>query len=156
MCEMKYFQILSYPLGKIVLQADEKHLISLRFAEDNVFFDQNPNNITEMCATQLEEYFTHRRKKFDCPLLLDGTFFQVKIWKTLLQVPYGHVVTYKQLARMAGVPRAVRAVANALGANKLPVFVPCHRVIRSDGSLGGFTPGLHIKKFLLNLEGVTF
>ena len=82
----------------------------------------------------------------------DGTPFQQKVWREIKKIPRGKTVTYKELARRVGKPRAVRAVANAVGANKLLVTIPCHRVVRSDGTLGGYAGGLSAKKKLLALE----
>ncbi len=94
-------------------------------------------------------------KKIDVKKL-EGTLFQKKVWHALLKIPKGRVVTYKELARLIGKPHAVRALANAVGANPLPVAIPCHRVIRSDGSLGGYSSkgGIKTKRRLLIKEGV--
>ena len=104
---------------------------------------------------QLSEYLAGRRKKFDIEIdfnRLPGTPFQKRVWKELTKIPYGTVISYKELARRVGRPRAFRAVGNANGKNPLPVIIPCHRVIKADGSLGGYSSGLHIKKKLLKLE----
>jgi methylated-DNA-[protein]-cysteine S-methyltransferase len=87
-----------------------------------------------------------------------GTPFQQKVWRELQRIPKGKVITYKELARRVGTPRAVRAVANAVGANPHPIKIPCHRVIRSDGSLGGYSGrgGIRMKQKLLKKEGVEF
>lgn len=87
---------------------------------------------------------------------LKGTDFQKKVWKALLEIPKGKTMTYKELAKKIGRPKAVRAVANAVGANPLTIKIPCHRVIRSDGSLGGYSGkgGIKTKKALLKKEGV--
>ncbi len=153
---MKYSYVLKYPLGWAVLYGTDDFLTQLRFFRFKPQFDQSVNPLVYECAQQLKQYFEQKRKYFDCPLKPEGTDFQQLVWRKLLTVPYGSVITYAQLARLIGKPRAYRAVANALGANPLPVFIPCHRVIRADGSLGGFSSGLDIKKFLLSLEGVTF
>jgi len=88
---------------------------------------------------------------------LKGTVFQKKVWREILEIPKGKVVTYKELAKKIGKPRAVRAVANAVGANPMPPLIPCHRVIRSDGSLGGYSGhgGIKTKRRLLAQEGIT-
>ncbi|MFA5931868.1 MAG: MGMT family protein [Candidatus Paceibacterota bacterium] len=89
---------------------------------------------------------------------LKGTAFQKKVWKALLDIPKGKTLTYKELAKKIGKPKAVRAVANAVGANPMPITIPCHRVIRSDGSLGGYSGkgGTKTKHALLLKEGVSF
>ena len=101
---------------------------------------------------ELEEYFEGRRKEFQIPLHLVGTPFQVRVWQALLQIPYGTTITYAQQARMIGNPAAVRAVASANGRNRLPILVPCHRVIGADGSLTGYSGGVGRKAELLRLE----
>lgn len=88
------------------------------------------------------------------PDLSHGTLFQQKVWSALLKIPKGQTRTYEDIAHSIGKPRAVRAVANAIGANSLPVIIPCHRVIRKDGSLGGYRWGVDTKRMLLKGEGV--
>jgi O-6-methylguanine DNA methyltransferase len=106
-------------------------------------------------AAQLEEYFLGRRRRFDLPLDFTGvTPFTRSVLEATAAVPFGHLSTYRQIADRIGRPRATRAVGNALGRNPIPVVVPCHRVVRSDATLGGYTGGLGIKQHLLSLEGV--
>lgn len=105
---------------------------------------------------QLDEYFSGRRLVFRMPLDLDqGTPFQRRVWKGLLSIPYGQTLSYRDLARSIGQPSATRAVGSANGKNPLPIVVPCHRVVAADGSIGGFSGGLDIKKRLLGLEAET-
>ena len=102
---------------------------------------------------QLAEYFAGERKRFNLPLdFAEGSLFQTRVWNVLQDIPYGEVTTYAEIAGKVGVPRAARAVGNACAKNLLPLLVPCHRVIKSDGSIGGYTGGIDIKKFLLQLE----
>ena len=112
-------------------------------------FDENLH-----CAAteQLRAYFDGKRKEFDLPLVLDGTPFQEKVWRALAEIPYGRTVSYGQLAKSIGSPKAVRAVGAANGRNPLPIVLPCHRVIGSDGKLHGYAGGLDIKAALLDLE----
>jgi methylated-DNA-[protein]-cysteine S-methyltransferase len=91
-------------------------------------------------------------KEFDLPLAMEGTDFQLRVWNTLRAIPYGETISYAQLAERIGNPKAVRAVGLANGSNPIPIIVPCHRVIGSDGSLTGFGGGLATKKMLLQLE----
>ncbi len=104
------------------------------------------------CERQLNEYFAGERRLFDLPLDLRGTEFQRQCWQALLAIPYGETRSYAQLARMVGRPRAGRAVGLANGANPIAIIVPCHRVIASDGTLGGYGGGLPAKRWLLELE----
>lgn len=102
---------------------------------------------------QLDEYFLGKRQTFDVPLdLSHGTEFQIKVWHQLLTIPYGKTISYAMLAKNIEQPAAYRACANANGKNLISIIVPCHRVIASDGSLGGYTGGRHIKQRLLNIE----
>jgi methylated-DNA-[protein]-cysteine S-methyltransferase len=102
---------------------------------------------------QLEEYFAGERRTFSVPLAPRGTPFQLSVWQALRAIPYGETVSYGDLARRLGCAAAARAVGLANGANPLPIIVPCHRVIGTDGSLTGFGGGLSIKRALLALEG---
>lgn len=112
-----------------------------------------PSAVTDRAARQLDEYFAGGRAAFGIPLLTAGTAFQEAVWLGLRRIPCGTTVTYGGLARALGCPAAVRAVANAVGANALSIFIPCHRVIGSDRSLTGYAGGLEAKRRLLALEG---
>lgn len=114
--------------------------------------DISRSAVTERAVCQLDEFFARRRLTFDIPLLLAGTDFQKRVWLELLNIPYGKTVSYGELARRMGKPEAVRATANAVGANALSLFVPCHRVIGSDNSLTGYAGGTDTKRRLLRLE----
>lgn len=108
--------------------------------------------VIEQAITQLDEYFSGRRTDFKLPLEIIGTDFQRAVRNELLNIPYGTTISYAELARRTGNPKAVRAVAAANASNPLSIFVPCHRVIGSDRQLTGYGGGLHVKKFLLELE----
>lgn len=116
-------------------------------------FTEGTSSVIEQAASELDEYFAGRRTLFDVPLLFAGTDFQQKVWNELLNIPYGTTVSYGEMARRIGMPKAVRAVANANGANYISIFAPCHRIIGSDHSLGGYGGGLDTKRALLTLEG---
>ena len=111
-----------------------------------------PSEVVREAAVQLDEYFRCERTVFSIPLLLAGSDFQKFVWGKLADIPYGKTVSYGELAGWMGRPKAVRAVANANGANALSIFLPCHRVVGSDRSLTGYGGGLAAKKFLLELE----
>ena len=115
-------------------------------------FVEGSSNVIETAQQQLNEYFLNQRREFDIPLLFVGTDFQKKVWNELRNIPYGKTVSYGELARRIGMPKAVRAVANANAVNAISIIAPCHRVIGSDGSLTGYGGGLNRKKFLLELE----
>ena len=103
--------------------------------------------------SQLKEYFSRQRKVFDLSVELRGTDFQKKVWGELTKIPYGETITYGELANRLGDKNLMRAVAAANGANPIPIIIPCHRVIGSDGSLTGYGGGLDVKQKLLELEG---
>lgn len=107
-------------------------------------------------SAQLDEYFLGKRRDFDLPLRTAGTAFQSDAWEALAGIPYGEVRSYRQLAESLGQPAAVRAVASAVGANALSIFLPCHRVIGANGALAGYAGGLDAKRRLLALEGSRF
>ena len=114
----------------------------------------NPeNSIVFDTFKQLKEYFKRERKEFNLKLEIIGTEFQKRVWKELLNIPYGQTITYNQLAINLGDKKAIRAAAAANGANPLPIVIPCHRVIGSDGNLVGYGGGLEVKQKLLELEG---
>lgn len=115
-------------------------------------FAEGSSPVLERAAIQLDEYFAGKRQMFDLPLLFAGTDFQKKVWNALLEIPYGKTISYGEMARLIGMPKAVRAVANANGANAISIFAACHRVIGSDGSLTGYGGGLDAKEYLLKLE----
>ncbi len=119
-------------------------------------FEEGISPVIEMAMAQLDEYFAMKRCYFDIPLLFIGSDFQKKVWNNLLGIPYGKTISYGEMARNIGMPKAVRAVANANGANAISIFAPCHRVIGSNGTLTGYGGGLNAKKYLLQLEGHTF
>jgi O-6-methylguanine DNA methyltransferase len=107
-------------------------------------------------SRQLRAYFARELRRFDLPLDLEGSPFQKRVWAELETIPYGQTRSYRQIAEAIGSPRAVRAVGAANGANPAPIVVPCHRVIGAGGSLVGYGGGLHLKEFLLQLEGIGF
>lgn len=122
----------------------------------NAEFEEGTSEVIKQAVRQLDEFFAGKRKVFDMPLLFVGTDFQKKVWRELLNIPFGETISYKEMARRIGLPTAVRAVANANGANSVSIFAPCHRVIGSDNSLTGYGGGLAAKEKLLKLEGFLY
>lgn len=104
------------------------------------------------CKKQLDEYFSGKRKIFDLRLKPEGTVFQKKVWCVLLDIPYGHTASYKEIAQKCGCPKGFRAVGMANNKNPIPVIIPCHRVVGINGKLVGYAGGLDIKQLLLDLE----
>ena len=118
----------------------------------NARLEEETSPVIEKASSELDEYFAGKRKAFDIPLLFTGTEFQKAVWQALLDIPYGNTISYKEQAMRIGKPTAIRAVANANGANPISLFAPCHRVVGSDNSLTGYGGGIKIKEYLLNLE----
>jgi len=151
-------QLFYSPVGPLHLTARSGRLLSIGFGADNSpvagpSFEHQPHDpVLDVACKQLDEYFAGRRRKFDVPVAMQGTPFQLRVWSMLLRIPFGKTVSYKDLARVVGSDSASRAVGRANAANPLPIIVPCHRVIASDGSLAGFTGGVEIKRALLDQE----
>jgi methylated-DNA-[protein]-cysteine S-methyltransferase len=110
--------------------------------------------LLERTCAELSEYFAGTRHNFTLALDFQGSSFHQRVWLALMQIPYGHTVSYGSLARMLGAPKAARAVGAACGANPVPIIAPCHRVLGSNGALHGFGGGLPVKAWLLRHEGV--
>jgi methylated-DNA-[protein]-cysteine S-methyltransferase len=106
----------------------------------------------EAVLSQLKKYLKGKLQRFDCSLDFRGTPFEKKVWSKLAKIPYGQTRSYKEIAQAIGHPKAFRAVGNANGKNSLPLIIPCHRVIESNGGLGGFGHGIQVKKQLLDFE----
>ena len=115
-------------------------------------YEEEGSAIIEETRAQISQYFSGERTQFNLPLLLVGSEFQKKVWKTLLEIPFGKTNTYSGLSRTLGNEKAIRAVAAANGANAISIIVPCHRILGSDGRLIGYAGGLETKRNLLRLE----
>jgi methylated-DNA-[protein]-cysteine S-methyltransferase len=154
-----YYTITSSPVGTILLLATDQGLAGLYLETSS-----KPHKVPENAARsdryftdivqQLDEYFAGKRQEFDVQLDLEGTSFQKSVWQELYKIPFGTVISYKELARRIGKPAACRAVGTANGRNPISIIIPCHRVIAADGSLGGYGWGLECKRQLLQLEKV--
>lgn len=107
-----------------------------------------------MVFKELDRYFKGRPVEFSAPVSLEGSAFQLRAWRRIKKIPWGATIAYNALAKAAGCPNAARAVGAACGANPVPIIVPCHRVVRADGTIGGYTGGIWIKQALLKIEGL--
>jgi len=155
------------PLGPLVAGATDKGLCLLEFADRPMLETQvkrlrkymdcavtpGSNRHIEQIERELAEYFAGDRTDFDVSLVVSGTDFQQQVWSALRQIPYGETRSYEDIARAIDNPKAVRAVGGANGDNRIPIVIPCHRVVRSDGSLGGYGGEVWRKRYLLQLEG---
>jgi O-6-methylguanine DNA methyltransferase len=152
------------PFGRIILLSTEKGLcyVTLPGREEiakewtRKVFGTNDFRIREVergrALEEIEAYFIGKLRGFSIPLDIRGTLFQKKVWDAIKAIPYGQTCSYGDIARAIGNPKAFRAVGMANAENPLPIFIPCHRVIRSDGLPGGYGGGLELKKYLLALE----
>lgn len=140
------------PIGPLRIVCSDEHLLSIHFNE--VAEPGTPEN--ELCQevrSQLGAYFSGELREFSLPLAPAGSEFQKRVWQVLLELPFGETTTYLSLARKLGDEKVIRAAANANGKNPIPIVIPCHRVIGSDGSLTGYAGGLGNKRWLLQHEG---
>lgn len=149
-------KLIDTPIGTLRLLAGGEQLVAIEFEGmySAATIDEGPAEaVLDAAAGQLREYFAGQRRAFDLPLAPAGTDFQRQVWAALTEIPFGELRSYQDIARGINRPKAVRAVGAANGRNPLPIVVPCHRVVGSDGSLTGFAGGLGAKQTLLSLEG---
>lgn len=146
-------------VGPLYLVASRQGLRGVFFHKQNVKLAQQLNllnpveKILAEAAQQLEEYFSGKRQQFELNIDFAGTAFQKKVWQALSKIPFGQTVSYRDIAKRIKNPKAVRAVGSANGQNPFCIVIPCHRVIAANGTLGGYSGGLAIKRKLLKLEG---
>ncbi|MCB0055459.1 MAG: methylated-DNA--[protein]-cysteine S-methyltransferase, partial [Caldilineaceae bacterium] len=135
----RHMQYLETPVGALQLVSDGRQLVAIAFPGRHLQIDADEHSDPALnaCTKQLGEYFAGERRHFDLPLAASGTDFQRQVWSALARIPYGELRSYRDIARAIGRPAATRAVGAANGRNPLPIVVPCHRVVGSDGSLTG-------------------
>ncbi len=152
-----YSRIITTPIGDMIAIASDNAIVYLDFIDDNETPQINNQNhrLLIRLEEELGEYFAQKRQLFTLPLSPNGTTFQKAVWETLLKIPYGSTLSYAEEAKMFGNPKATRAVASANAKNPISILIPCHRVISSNGSIGGYSGGLWRKEFLLSLENKT-
>ena len=151
---MKYLKKIETVIGKINIVEEDGYIIMVDIGEkeDMKNIEEKDTKLLKEAEKQLEEYFSLKRKQFNLPYKQEGTAFMKKVWNALQEIPYGETRSYKQIAEEIGKPKAVRAVGMANNKNKIPIIIPCHRVIGSNGKLIGYALGLDVKKYLLDLE----
>lgn len=142
--------IVKTPIGNLKIVEENERLIEIDYTDE--LEKSTKNEFLIKVQRQLDEYFFGKRKAFDIEIELNGTEFQQKVWKELLKIPYGETRSYKDIANLIQNEKAVRAVGNASNKNKIPIIIPCHRVIGSNGKLVGYDGGLDIKEKLLKFE----
>ncbi len=150
--ERLFTQTLDSPIGLLQVVCSQNALVAIHFAEHHVASGPGEPPILSESIRQLQQYFSGERREFDLPLEPRGTPFQKKVWQALQTVPFGKTASYKTIAEQIQNPKAVRAVGMANSRNPIPIIIPCHRIIGSNGKLTGYAGGLWRKKYLLNLE----
>lgn len=148
---MFYFCKYQFENISLYLVATETHLINIQFTQPQKALLQT-TELLSMATIQLDEYFQGKRTTFSLPFKLTGTPFQLAVWKEFQNIPYGQTTSYKEIAQKINKPKAYRAVGMANNKNPLPIIIPCHRVIGSNGKLIGYAGGLNLKNYLLELE----
>ncbi len=149
---LHHFEFLESPFGNWRIEATEKGICCIKLVE-NVSDESNPSKITKQAVKELKNYFKGTLRRFSVPLDLKGTEFQQKVWKEVSYVEYGSTKSYAFVANEIGNPEAVRAVGTANGSNPVPIVIPCHRIVGSNGTLTGYAYGVKLKEELLKLEG---
>jgi len=134
----------------IYIRASGETIVYIGF--ENVKEKENVTPVIKRTIEQLNEYFSGKRKEFDIPLNVEGSELQKNVCDSLMKIPYGETVTYKDIANDIGNPKAIRAVATAIGKNPISIIIPCHRVIGSDGNMRGYAGGIPFKEYLLGVE----
>ena len=143
---------LATPIGTAEIKGDENGIYSVSISDAEQKVSETIPEILKLAAAQLEEYFSGGRQDFNLKLNAVGTEFQKKVWKIILEIPFGKTISYMELSKIFGDVKAIRAIASANGKNPLWIFIPCHRIIGADGSLTGYAGGLWRKKWLLEHE----
>jgi methylated-DNA-[protein]-cysteine S-methyltransferase len=139
-------------IGLIEIIGKEEGILSLDFLEEGSMDNSEIHPCLEKCVEQLDEYFRGTRRDFSVNMILQGTVFQKNVWSQLMKIPFGETVSYKYIASSIGNTKAVRAVGNANGKNRIAIIIPCHRVIGSNGTLVGYASGVWRKEWLLKHE----
>ncbi len=152
----KYIKSYETKIGKLTIGSDDNFITHIFFYKDKVpeNIEERETAVIKQAINELNEYFEGKRKNFTVPLNPEGTEFQKKVWKALLNIPYGKTCSYKDIAEKIGSPKACRAVGSSNGKNPIPIIIPCHRVINASGNIGGYSAGLDIKTKLMNIENI--
>lgn len=141
-------------IGKIGIEEKDGFVVKVHFGSNNSFKyeDIKETDVIKNAYVQLNKYLKGEIKEFNIPLKLDGTEFMKEVWSGLLKISYGETLSYKELGERIGRPKAARAIGLACNKNPIPIFIPCHRIVGSNGKLTGYLGGLNIKKQLLDIE----
>jgi len=152
--DTRFYDEVATPIGTIAIAVDRRgRLLELQFAVLPSGCAKN-RRACQHVRREIAEYFAGDRTAFELTLAPSGTHFQQRVWQALTEIPYGRAVSYGELAARIDRPQAARAVGQANGANPIAIVIPCHRVIAADGTIGGYSGGLDIKRHLLAIEQV--
>lgn len=152
--DSQYRGVYNSPIGPLEIVGSSHEIIRVDFLDSISTSDYAPNDAVAECIKQLTEYFQGARREFDLKLNPEGSDFEQRVWRELLQIPFGTTRSYADIANRLGKLSAVRAVGRANGRNRIAIIIPCHRVIGSNGSLTGYGGGLWRKEWLLKHEGL--
>lgn len=148
-----YIAYYNSEIGLIEITGTAEGILSVRFVEDTARKNTESHPCVQECVTQLDEYFQGKRREFSVNLILQGTEFQKQVWQQVMTIPFGKTVSYQDIAVAIGKPKACQAVGQTNGKNKIPIIIPCHRVLGNNGKLTGYGGGLWRKEWLLQHEG---
>ena len=152
----KYMKIFKTKIGNLAVGSDDEYITNIFFGMNKIpeGIEEKETKVIKQAIKELKEYFDGKRKNFTVPLKPEGTEFQKSVWRALQTIPYGKTCCYKDIAKAIGCPKGCRAVGLSNGKNPIPIIIPCHRVINSNGDLGGYSAGLYIKAKLMNIENI--
>ena len=139
-------------IDRILIVEEDENIVEIAFGKRKTSGTEKETALIKKAIKQLNEYFDGKRKVFDFAMNAKGTEFQKRVWIALQNIPYGELYSYKQIAEIIGNPKASRAVGMANNKNSLPIVIPCHRVVGSNGKLVGYAYGLDMKKYLIDIE----
>ena len=142
------------PIGTVLIEADEEGITALHPIEETKMVENKESPVITETVRWLQLYFAGENPPFIPSIHFNGTPFQCKVWKMLLQIPYGETTTYGELARQISKSMSAQAIGQAVGHNPIAIIVPCHRVVRTDGAIGGYAHGVEMKKRLLRIENI--
>lgn len=148
---MKYYYNYDTLFGSVIIVTEDEFLIKIIYGNEKVDEEKETTLIKEI-KKQIDEYSIGKREKFDVPIKMVGTDFQIKVWKELIKIKFGECITYQELAKRVKNENYARAVGMANNKNPIPIIIPCHRVIGKNGNLVGYAGGIDIKKQLLEIE----
>jgi methylated-DNA-[protein]-cysteine S-methyltransferase len=152
MKDLSTTHMITSPIGTLIAKCEGDAITQLDFTDEPYHTNSSVHPLLLQLEKELSDYFEGKRTSFTLPLNPEGTPFQKSVWNTLLSIPYSQTISYAREAKMLGNPKATRAVANSNGKNPIAILIPCHRVIASNGTLGGYSGGIEKKEFLLALE----